>query len=98
MNSNQLLNLVRLLAPKIQDFLGGSDVAYFKDRIKDTSSLSIPRNGGVIDQGSDVLLCFKNRVEEVSMAKINDPVAANKIDPVNTKKYQELSVFLTSGS
>jgi len=32
------------------------------------------------------------------MAKINDPVAANKIDPVSTKKYQELSVFLTSGS
>lgn len=27
------------------------------------------------------------------MAKINDPVAANKIDPVSTKKYQELSVF-----
>jgi len=34
----------------------------------------------------------------LSMAKINDPVAANKIDPLIAKKYQELSVFLTSGS
>jgi len=26
------------------------------------------------------------------MANRNDPVAANKIDPVSTKKYQELSL------
>jgi len=36
--------------------------------------------------------------KQVSMAKKNDPVAANKIDPVSTKKYQKLSISLTSGS
>lgn len=73
MNSNQLLKLARLLAPKIQDFLGGRDVAYFKDRIKDTSSLSIPRNGGAIDQGNDVLLCFKNRGGDVTVLQFSRP-------------------------
>lgn len=73
MNSNQLLNLVRLLAPQIQDFLGGRDVAYFKDKIKDTSGLSIPQNGGVIDQGSDVLLCFRNRGGDVTVLQFTRP-------------------------
>ena len=73
MNSDQLLKLVRLLAPQIQDFLGGRDVAYFKDIIKDTKGLSIPRNGGVIDQGSNVLLCFKNRVGDVTVLQFSRP-------------------------
>jgi hypothetical protein len=34
----------------------------------------------------------------LSMANRNDPVAANKIDPVSTKKYQELSFYFTWGS
>ena len=65
MNLNQLLTLFRLLAPQVQDFLGGSAVTIFNDRVKDISTLRIPNSGGVIDQGHEILLCVENKKKEV---------------------------------
>ncbi|WP_163340953.1 hypothetical protein [Desulfopila sp. IMCC35008] len=93
MNSNQLLKLVRLLAPQIQDFLGGRDVAYFKDRIKDPSDLSIPRNGGVIDKGSDVFLCFKNRGDDFVILQFSRPTL--QISPIEIRFLMQLCEGVT---
>lgn len=73
MNPNQLLILFRLLAPQIQDFLGGSTVTLFKDRIKEISALKIPQYGGVIDQGHNILLCIKNRKNDVVVLQFIRP-------------------------
>ena len=93
MNSNQLLELVRLLAPQIQDFLGGGAVVSFKDRIKDTSGLGVPRKGGVIDQGSDVLLCVENRGGDVIVLQFTRP--SLPFSPIELRFISQLCKGLT---
>jgi hypothetical protein len=65
MNQNQLLELIRLLAPQIQDFLGGGATVSFKNKIRDISGIEIPQNGGAIGQGNSILLCAENQGGDV---------------------------------
>ena len=73
MNFNQLLTLFRLLAPQIQGFLGGSAVTIFNDRVKEISTLNIPKCGGVIDKGHNILLCIENKKKDVVVLQFTRP-------------------------